>query len=202
MGMLRTGFFFCLFVGAFLLTGAAEASWAHTHLKKAWQGQLSVQEVEDLTEAVETVDLATQDGYWTVVLLAVHHDAIGDQERACAEVGRLDDSKKFKRDMRLDTIRAACSLDAGDLTTAAKQAGRAVMAAAGTEPIDFVGILFRAHALRAAALVQIAAATPDDAGKRRQATRALAAWEGAARERNVPAALVEALASRAEFAEE
>ena len=199
--MLRTTFFFLLFVGGLVVSGPADASWAHTHLQKAWAGDLSYQEVKDLAESVDTVALTTQDGYWTIVLLAAHYGAAGDLTKACATVARLDDVGKWRKDMRLDALRSACMLEAGAFEDAARHASRAAIAAAGSEPIDYLGILFLAHEVRATALIRLAAAAPDDAGRKRHAKRALVAWEAAARERNVPAALVEALAWQAHLAE-
>lgn len=197
--MLRSLIFSVVLAAAFALTGVAEAAWAHTHIKKAWDGDLSYQEVKDLEAASAAADPATQDGYWTLILLAAHHDASGDKEASCVLVARFDGSTLRRKDMRLDALRGACLLETGDLDSAAKHAQRAAQAAAGSEPIDYVGILFRAHQVRAAALVRLAVASPDDVRLGKRARRALDAWEQAARERNNPVALVLALAHQAEL---
>jgi hypothetical protein len=197
--MVRSLFFSVFLSGAFLLTGAAEAAWGHTHVNKAWAGDLTYLEVEQLTAAVEGVDPSTQSGYWTLVLLAVHHDAAGDLERSCELVAQFEPIKKWRKDMRLDALRGACLLEQGSLEEAAQRAGSAARAAAGSEPIDYVGILFRAHQVRSMALLRLVAANPDDPGNRKRARRALEAWERAARERNNPVALVLALAHKGDL---
>lgn len=199
--MLRTACCFLFFAGAFLLTGAAEASWAHTHIKKAWTGGLTYQEVEDLTRAAAKADPKTQDGYWTLVLLAAHHDAIGGRELACELVDRFEDVGKYKKDMRLNLLRASCLVIAGDLGSAAELAGKAASVAANTEPLDYYPVLFRAHEIKATSLLQLAKANPDDVARQRQAKRALAAWQLAARMREAHVPLVEALAWQEEYDE-
>jgi len=114
-------------------------------------------------------------------------------------VSRFDSLRKWRKDMRLDALRGACLLDQGSFEEAAQRAGSAARAAAGSEPVDYVGILFRAHEVRAEALLRLVAASPDDPANRKRARRALDAWERAARERNNPAALVLALSHKADL---
>ena len=184
-----------------MLIGApAEASWAHAHLARAWSGDLSTLEVEQLSVGLEEVNARTADGYWTLLILAIQADASGDLELSCGFVARFEGVGRSKKDLRVNTLRAACLLESGDTAHATKLAKSSARAANTSEPVDFGGIVVRAQEVYATALIQQWKAQPDDEALRSQAEKAIAAWEESAREHNDGSDLIEAMAYRAEFA--
>ncbi len=189
-----------VFVAALLLLAPpAQASWAHTHLSRAWSGGLSALEVEQLEAEIEAADPKTADGWWTLLLLAIHHDAAGDTGGACEIVARFDGLARAGRDLRVKALRAGCLLAAGDLDGAEALAKAAGRAAAATEPIDGSGILNRAQAVEAGVALARWRARPHDDDLRARAQKAVAAWEHAARERGDGQGMVEAMAWRADL---
>ncbi len=181
-----------------LLAPAAQAGWAHSHLSRAWGGGLSSLEVGQLEAEIDEANPKTGDGYWSLLLLAIHRDAAGDVDGTCALVARFDDVPRARKDLRLKTLRAGCLLAAGDLDAAARLARAGAQAAAASEPVDFVGVLLRAHAIHANARLRLWKAKGDDESLRVRAEKAIASWEEAARQHRKSADLIEAMAWKAE----
>ncbi len=175
-----------------LAAGAAQASWAQQHLNRAWAGELSRPEVEELSAGLETIDLTKRDDAWSVILLAIHFDARGQFERSCPLVARFDDLKKWKRELRLEALRGACLLQEGRFAEAALAAKGSARKAAMTEPADFPGILLRAHEVHGTAMVGQLRASPEDGKVRGQTKKALAAWEAVALEHHDMVKVIEA----------
>jgi hypothetical protein len=186
-------------LAALLLATPAQASWALIHVAKTWAGDMTTLEVEQLSVDLEEADPKTTAGYWTLLLLGINADAMGDRELTCSLVDRIYTVARAKKDPRARTLKAGCLLDAGELQIAAKLAAASAREATATEPVDFAGLLVRSQEIQATAAMKLWRQSPDDARLRAKAEKAVAAWEASARLHHDGMDLVEALAYAAAF---
>lgn len=189
----------CTIAILMLISASAQASWALQHLARAWGGDLTTLEVEQLSEGLDEVEAKAADGYWTLLILAIQADASGDLGRSCELVSRFDGVARSRKDLRLNTLRAACRLREGDTATAAKLASSAAKGAKASEPVDVAGVLVRAREIHATALIQQWKADPDNTGLRARAEKAVTTWKRDAQAHNDGSDLVEAMAYQAVF---